>query len=171
MRAFHVSLLVSGVVLLISGASPVVAQTNPAGAVQDAVTTPFSDLNLTGKKVPDVLKVARAAPYSVSGLENCAAIGDAVLAINSVLGPDLDEPADGEKGSVIGDAASGAIRSTTSDLIPFRGWVRKLSGAEKRDKSIQAAIEAGKARRAFLKGYGQARGCAWPSAAFVQPKD
>ncbi|MFN3228423.1 MAG: hypothetical protein ACK41P_01060 [Asticcacaulis sp.] len=171
MRRVCGALLVGMVVLLNGVSGPTRAQDQTAGAVKDAVTTPFSDLNLTGKKVPDVLKAARAAPYSVSGLDNCAGIGDAVQAINTVLGPDLDEPTEGDKNSIIGDAASGAIRSTTSDLIPFRGWVRKLSGAEKRDKSVQAAIDAGKARRAFLKGYGQARGCAWPAAAYVKPKD
>jgi len=52
------------------------------------------------------------------------------------------------------------LRSTTEGLVPFRGWVRKLSGAERYSKQVQAAIAAGAARRAFLKGLMAAKACA-----------
>ena len=51
-----------------------------------------------------------------------------------------------------------------SDAIPFRGWVRKLTGAERHDSFVQAAIIAGGVRRAYLKGLGEARGCDMPAA-------
>ena len=44
-------------------------------------------------------------------------------------------------------------------IVPFRGWVRKLSGAERHARDVAAAIGAGAVRRAFLKGIAGQRGC------------
>jgi len=46
----------------------------------------------------------------------------------------------------------------------MRSWIRKLSGAERRDREVQEAIAAGIARRTYLKGVGEARGCKPPAA-------
>ena len=50
-----------------------------------------------------------------------------------------------------------------SDVIPFRGIVRQVTGAARHDEYVQAAILAGTARRAYLKGLGEARGCKPPA--------
>ena len=63
-----------------------------------------------------------------------------------------------------GGAAVGALRGAAEGVVPFRGWVRKLSGAERYSKDVAAAIAAGTIRRAFLKGLGQAAGCTAPAA-------
>ncbi len=42
--------------------------------------------------------------------------------------------------------------------------MRKLSGAERRDKRVAEAITAGKLRRAYLKGAGMQKNCAPPAA-------
>lgn len=42
--------------------------------------------------------------------------------------------------------------------------MRKLTGAERYAKEVSAAIAAGTIRRAYLKGIGQAAGCAAPAA-------
>jgi hypothetical protein len=55
------------------------------------------------------------------------------------------------------------MASAAQDLIPMRGWVRKLSGAEKHDKLVQSAMASGAIRRAYLKGLGEARGCDPPA--------
>ena len=62
------------------------------------------------------------------------------------------------RGSVLGFAAGAA-----SDLIPFRSWIRKLSGAERHDELVQKAIISGAVRRAYLKGLGEAKGCNPPA--------
>jgi hypothetical protein len=54
--------------------------------------------------------------------------------------------------------------------VPFRGWVRKLSGAERYSKEVAAAIAAGTVRRAYLKGLGEAKGCAAPAAPSRRPE-
>lgn len=46
-------------------------------------------------------------------------------------------------------------------MIPFRGWVRKLSGAERHSRKVEAAIAAGTVRRAFLKGVAITKDCSW----------
>jgi len=45
-------------------------------------------------------------------------------------------------------------------VIPFRGWIRKLTGAERYSKRVAAAITAGAVRRAFLKGVRVMKNCA-----------
>jgi len=40
----------------------------------------------------------------------------------------------------------------------------KMSGAEHYSREVAAAIAAGTVRRAYLKGLGDARGCAAPAA-------
>ena len=43
--------------------------------------------------------------------------------------------------------------------MPFRGWLRKLSGAERQERRVAAAVEAGEARRAYLRGWLAAQSC------------
>src|SRR5258705_4295618 len=60
-------------------------------------------------------------------------------------------------------AGLGFVAGAASETIPFRGWVRKLSGAERHDRFVQGAINAGAVRRAYLKGLGEAKGCDPPA--------
>jgi hypothetical protein len=86
--------------------------------------------------------------------------------LDEALGPDLDAPTtEGnrglmERGSDLAEVeAVGALRRTTESLIPFRSWVRKLSGADRYARHLAAAINAGVVRRAFLKGLRVAQRC------------
>ena len=144
-----------------------------AGSTQfaDAATTPLSDLNLVRAEIPAVLIDAKKAPYAVPLKASCEVFAANVQALDDALGPDLDAPvlaSDAglaERGAdVVGNAAVGALRSAAEGVIPFRGWVRKLTGAERYAREVAASIAAGTVRRAFLKGLGQAQGCAAPAA-------
>src|SRR5664280_2970956 len=71
--------------------------------------------------------------------------------------PDLDTPATESNSGLIErgsneakSSAVDALRSTTEGIVPFRGWVRKLSGAERYSHKVAASIAAGTVRRAFL---------------------
>ena len=139
--------------------------------LRDAVTAPLDDLNLKHTNIPDVLKRAVAGPYDMDGLKSCEAIAGEVGRLNEALGPDLDEPPPPDRRTrgqkvrqAAGDAAVGAVSDKTRSLLPFRGWVRKLSGAERRDKRVAEAIGAGKIRRGYLKGSGMRMNCAPPAA-------
>ncbi|MBV8379475.1 MAG: hypothetical protein JO369_01745 [Paucibacter sp.] len=139
--------------------------------VGDAATAPLSDLNLVRSQIPLVLQEARKAPYALPEQRDCASLAVQIAAFDRVLGADLDTPPTPdnpgmiERGSdAMGDAAIDALRSTTEGIVPFRGWVRKISGAESHAREVSAAIAAGTIRRAYLKGLGQAAGCAAPAA-------
>ncbi|MDP2370987.1 hypothetical protein [Rhodoferax sp.] len=147
--------------------------TQTAGSKQfaDAATTPLSDLNLLRKEIPAVLIAAQKGPYVVPLKASCEVFAANVQALDAVLGPDLDAPTVAsdvglvERGAdAMGNAAVGALRSAAEGVIPFRGWVRKLTGAERYAREVAAAMAAGTVRRAFLKGLGQAQGCLAPAA-------
>lgn len=140
-------------------------------AVTSAATAPLADLNLVKAEIPDVLRQAAANPYAAPMDKSCAAITAAVQSLDAVLGADLDTPQTASNPSLIdrgsdaaGNAAVGALRSTAEGVIPFRGWVRKLTGAEKYSREVAASITAGTVRRAYLKGLGQAANCEAPAA-------
>lgn len=144
--------------------------------ISGAATAPLNDLNLIRDKIPAALAAASKAPYAPPARQDCGAITDEVNELDAALGADLDTPASPDHpslldrgGDLAGDAAIGALRRTTESLIPFRGWVRKLTGAERHSKAVAAAITAGGIRRAYLKGLGQALRCPPPAAPLPPP--
>lgn len=135
-------------------------------SLQGAVSAPLRDVNVLRTKIPSVLLEAMADPYKRPEPATCAELIGLLEPLNGALGADLDEPATDDQVDVMErgkDAALGMVAGVTSDIIPFRGWVRKLSGAERHDRLVQAAITAGGVRRAYLKGLGEARGCPPPA--------
>lgn len=157
------------------GPGPTAPAASPeAGAdakLAQAATAPLNDLNLVRAPIPPVLAAALKAPYGLPSDRACSALAAEVQALDAVLGADLDTPATSSNPSLIerggnaaGDAVVGAVRNTAEGVIPFRGWVRKLSGAERYAREVAAAIAAGTVRRAYLKGLGQAAGCPVPAA-------
>lgn len=143
-----------------------------ATKVGTAAATPLADLNVTREDVPDVLLAALKNPYQLPASQNCVALSLEIRALDDVLGADLDtavSPTDPSlmrrASSLVQDQAVGALQRTAEGLIPFRGWVSKLSGAERYSKHVSACIAAGSVRRAFLKGFAAAQHCAWRDAA------
>jgi hypothetical protein len=139
-----------------------------AGAAQ----APLRDMNLVRTKIPPVLLEAMADPYARPPGKKitCETLIMLVAPLDLALGEDVDRrpPEDNEdlldrSKRMAGSAAFGAMASAAQDLIPMRGWVRKLSGAEKHDKLVQHAVASGAIRRAYLKGLGEARGCNPPA--------
>jgi hypothetical protein len=138
--------------------------------IGQAATAPLNDLNLVRTEIPPVLVSAQKAPYASPEPSDCASLARQIEALDAALGPDLDKPPAGSEASLrdkstdaVDDAAFDALRSTAEGVVPFRGWVRKLTGAESYAKSVTAALVAGNIRRAYLKGLGQARGCPEPA--------
>jgi len=134
--------------------------------VQGAVTAPLNDLNLVRVPIPPLLQEAQRHPYQVPEQGTCETAVLEIMLLDDILGPDIDEPAaQGDKVSVehaqalANDAAIGALRRTAEGVVPFRSWVRKLTGAERHSREVSAAISAGTARRAFLKGLRKGREC------------
>lgn len=122
----------------------------------DAVTQPLSDLNLRSKEIPDLLLVAQSAPYDISELGECADLRAEIARLDDVLGADADEPPESDGVINRGLKAGGNL---LGGLIPFRGLVRQVSGAEAEHARWEAAIYAGVARRSFIKGLLKGREC------------
>ncbi|WP_309092531.1 hypothetical protein [Phenylobacterium sp.] len=135
-------------------------------SVQGAATAPLRDLNVVRAKIPRVLLEAMADPYArpPKGY-NCRALIALVRPLDDALGPDLDRIAveDQDVMDRSKETALGVAADLASDAIPFRGWVRKLTGAERHDRLVRDAIFSGGVRRAYLKGLGEAKGCNPPA--------
>jgi hypothetical protein len=140
--------------------------------ITGAAQAPLRDMNLVRTKIPPVLLEAMADPYARPPGKKitCETLILLVAPLDLALGEDVDRrpPEDDEdlldrSKRMAGSAAFGAMASAAQDLIPMRGWVRKLSGAEKHDKLVQHAVASGAIRRAYLKGLGEARGCNPPA--------
>jgi len=130
--------------------------------VSNAATTPLSDLNVVRAEIPEVLKAAAAAPYAMPADASCSGLAASIRALDEVLGPDLDAPHTAGNTGLLDrgeDAATGALQRTAEGVIPFRGWVRKLSGAERYARQVSAAITAGGVRRGYLRGLATAKAC------------
>jgi hypothetical protein len=145
----------------------------------DAVTAPLEDLNLKRTHIPQILLDAMSRPYDLAGLDKCESIASEVRKLDALLGPDLDEPPPPpdestmrqKGGRMANKAAVGAVRGATRSIIPFRGLIRQMTGAEKHQKLVDEAIQAGKSRRAYLKGVGMNKNCAPPAApSWFQPR-
>ncbi len=129
----------------------------------DAVAQPLEDLNLRNKDIPTILIIAQAAPYELAAVtrqkdtNDCQLIGNEIVLLEEMLGPDVDQEPEKEslanKGLQLGGSLLGG-------LIPFRGVIRQLTGANAEREKMERAIYAGIARRSFLKGYAQGIGCA-----------
>lgn len=141
------------------------ATTDP-DKVAGAAATPLNDLNLVNAPIPETLSAAQKSPYGLPSPQDCKTFADEIRRLDEVLGPDLDTPVSEANrgllergGEAAGGAAVDALQKTAEGVIPFRGWIRKITGAERYSKRVAAAITAGTVRRAFLKGLRVANKC------------
>lgn len=147
-----------GLAVVALAASPACAQDKPQSTTKDAediAAQPAKDVGVVKTKIPPVLQRAADNPYSLSGLSKCRAIAGAFGELGEALGPDFSNDGDPKKSKklkITGDTVAGLI-------VPFRGIVREVSGAASAQRQLEAAIAAGFARRGFLRGVYQTRGC------------
>lgn len=139
------------------------------GIVHGVVGQPFRDFNMIRSKIPPVLREAMDDAYARPAA-GCASIEAEMKRLDIALGPDLDQPVSTDHPGVLTrgsgaakNASFDAMRSAEQDYIPFDGFIRMLSGADRHDHLVLAAIQAGAIRRGYLKGLGEMRGCTPPS--------
>jgi hypothetical protein len=131
--------------------------------IDHAITSPLKDLNLLREKIPVALLAADKNPYLLPDMAtSCEQLDQEIKSLDQVLAPDVDAPKQQkikddnhiERGAeLVGEASINAIKRTTESLVPYRSWVRKLTGAERESKLVARAIKSGNLRRAFLKGF------------------
>ena len=125
--------------------------------VSGAASIPLRDVGLIRPEIPLLLRNLQD-PYSTAELANCAAQFDAVLGPESYQqGPNRN--AWDRSGDFVEDQTIEAAESTAQDLIPFRSWVRRLSGASRAERDALRAVANGQQRRTFVRGYGASLGC------------
>ncbi|PIB91758.1 hypothetical protein [Caulobacter sp. FWC2] len=144
--------------------------------ITGAMSAPLRDVNIVRTKIPRVLLEAMDDPYQRPARADCASLISLVQPLDVALGEDIDRNPPTENEDLMdrgrkaaGGAALGAVASAAQDMIPMRGWVRKLSGAERHDRLVQSAVASGAVRRAYLKGLGEARGCNPPATPQHKP--
>ncbi len=119
---------------------------------------PVHDLDANRTKIPPVLQAASADPYGSAGTRSCAQIAQGIAALTEALGPDFASgPA--KKENKAGKIAEAGGKSIVNAIIPFRGLVREISGAAPAQRRLNDAVDAGLARRGFLRGLQSARRC------------
>lgn len=141
-------------------AAPAAAQVMPEPDAGEVARTPLRDLNIAPRDIPEVLLTAERDPYAANGLDSCDAIVTQIAALDTVLGADYDI-ADDSGNDRLSEGRIG--QSVIGSIMPFRGVVREVTGAASNDRDERAAYTAGMVRRAFLKGLGLGRGCAYPA--------
>lgn len=129
--------------MMCSISTPIHAQTNPIAA-------PFQDFNLIRDEIPQVLVEAQRERYPDTKDWSCEMIRERRDELTKVLGPDEQEQKD--FGDRAADAVQKALTNTTTGWIPFRGWIRKLTGAERHAQKVANAWESGIVQRAYLYG-------------------
>ncbi|MGD9980385.1 MAG: hypothetical protein AB7H66_06500 [Hyphomonadaceae bacterium] len=139
-------------------------------SVSGALTQPLRDLSILRPEPEQVLQRAAAAPYAIAatlpnGALDCKVVNGEIAWLDAALGDDLDA-ARGPEATLMAQARSGAgdaLIDAVGDLVdlPYRGLIRRITGAERREREMQAAVQAGMVRRAFLRGL-SARECATP---------
>ncbi len=127
----------------------------------DIASQPAKDVGIEKTKIPSVLTDAVQQPYAVPRPNSCGAISGAIAELNDALGPDFGTNSS-ENESKFGQLAAAGGAAVVNSLIPFRGLVREVSGAAPAERRLDAAINAGTARRGFLRGMAQVKGCKLP---------
>lgn len=160
------TLLAAGICTALAAMAAVAMAQPEEPGFTDAAKAPLRDLNLIRADIPPVLLEASEAPYALPRPLNCGVLAGEIALLDDALGPDLDAPESAEPGLLTRGrgAAVDLVRGAAQGVLPFRSWIRKLSGAERYDRTVRAAIDAGGVRRAYLKGLGVMRSCRTPAA-------
>lgn len=137
-------------------ASPVGGTMKKAG---DIASQPARDVGIDKSSIPEALGKASEDPYALKGLKTCKQINAAIADLNAVLGADFSTETEKQKENRAGKIAEAGGKTVVNALIPFRGLVREISGAAPAERRLNAAIDAGYARRGFLRGVQTSRKC------------
>jgi hypothetical protein len=142
-----------------------------AESLGSAVAAPLRDINVVRSEIPALLTKAQTDPYAPPAM-GCAPLKAEIAQFDEVLGDDYDDRSDDAKSGQGGMARPvlGVVASTITDVIPMRGWVRRLTGAERHDQMVRDAIKAGFVRRGYLKGLYNAGACKGNRLVFVSAK-
>jgi len=134
------------------------------GSLSHAAATPLRDVGIIRPDVPDMLRTLNY-PYKTDTVaRDCPAILVEIGRLDAILGVESYQPGQEQHlaariSGQAGDYAVGAVAGAAADLVPYRSFVRRLSGASAAERRAAAAYAMGETRRSFLRGYGLALNC------------
>lgn len=154
-------------------------------AIIDTLQTPFVDLNLKREVIPQTLQGCSDDPYAMPLPPVCYNIQRELKELDGLLGPDMEarplpwnapnqedeftmQKGMKEGGELARQQAIGMV-SGKVNVMPFRGVVRRVTGAEKHAKEVTRAYDAGRLRRSYLKGLSKAYDCAVTPTPLLMP--
>jgi len=128
------------------------------------VTQPFNDFNLIRTEIPEKLQAIGDKPYAPESPQTCEGIAAEMIELDGILGPDAEVQNTAARQPIVSvsaaeKAARNAARGAATSWIPFRGFVRELTGAERHSRALKEAVLAGMLRRAYLKGLRESSHC------------
>ncbi len=151
---------------MVALSAPAAAQVDPDESMGkhagDAVTQPLRDINIDKEDIPQKLLDIQSNPYALDGLGKCRTLIAEVAELNAMLGPDVHEAEEKSRTEKREEGVSRVAGGFIGGLIPFRGLVREITGANAANRRYEAAVLAGFVRRGFLKGIGLQRRCKAP---------
>jgi hypothetical protein len=159
----------------VAAAAPSSAERPPASEAAseiaaEAARQPLRDVGLMKRSIPPAL--ARIAdPYAPPTGPGCGWLAYEINQIDLAIGPEpgapttVDDRTSMQKGrEMAGGAVADAARGALTGLMPARGILRKLSGADKADRAYREAADRARVRRGYLRGLAAAEKCTIPAA-------
>jgi ABC-type phosphate/phosphonate transport system substrate-binding protein len=143
------------IALVVSTALLTVACASTSEGVSAAVSQPLRDLSIVREEEKAALSSAVVAPYADP--RDCASGVEELAELDAALGPDIDKVAAAASNNIVQEFALDAVRGAVS--LPYRGIVRRVTGAHRRDQALSRARFAGALRRAYLKGFSNGARC------------
>lgn len=125
----------------------------------DIAQQPARDIGIMKKEIPPILQQAVQQPYETPRRPSCQWLRQEHASLDAALGPDFGADTHDNENKA-GQLAAAGGEMLVNSLIPFRGVVREISGAAAADRRRLAAMNAGLARRGYIRGMAAARGCA-----------
>jgi len=125
--------------------------------VKTVLDRPLGDLNVMQPAVAAALRRAAQAPYAPAD-PSCENVTWEIQQLDAALGRDFDTRSPSRDKTL--PSVSQLEGEAAGSFIPYEGALRFITGADRRDRKTAEMILAGAVRRAFLKGTGEARGCA-----------
>lgn len=151
------------VLALVAGCSSGRTADTRRGAM-NAAATPLRDVGLIRPEIPPVLRTLDY-PYTTGSLAaGCPAVAYEIGQLDAVLGPESFQPGPNRNiwdrtGDLAESQTIDAVQDSVEGLMPFRSWVRRLSGASRAEREALRAFANGQQRRTFLRGFGASLGC------------
>lgn len=131
--------------------------------IKDAALSPLEDLNIRRRDIPTLLTQIDD-PYSPIADQSCTGYAVSIAELDAVLGVDYDHPdVDLSSSEKFNDRAKdvtlAGVNAGAGLFIPGRGIIKEATGAGPRERYNRALYQRGVARRGFLKGSAQSKGC------------